>query len=378
MQTNIAEQNETMLRAIAALSGAIKRPEKADEPFPRHVWSAIADTGLFAELIRSDIELNRRIQRTMAGLEKLGEISCDPGLNFTVATHLASTMCALSKFGAMELRERYLRSLAAGELIGAHAISEPHAGSDALAMTTSAVRDGETFVLNGQKAFVTNGPIADLIVVYAKTGEGKAISNVSAFLVPTDIEGIMRGAPMRKVGLETSPLSTLTLRDCRIPASHMLGREGGGFPILSYVMKREILFAFIGTVGEMRRRLDRCVKYANERKQFGVSIGTFQSVSNRIADMKIRYELSRKWLYHVAYKLSTSHDVTSDIGIAKVFVSEAALSTALDAMHIHGADGYLAEHGFGDAITAAAAGPIYSGTNDIQRNRIAAMLGVIQ
>ncbi len=378
MLTHIFEQNETMLRAITALSGTVKRPVKVGEPFPSNTWAAIAGTGLFMELVRPDIDPNSRVLRTMGGLEKLGEISDDPGLNFSIATHLASTMCALAKFGSMEMRERYLGNLAAGKLIGAHAISEPDAGSDALAITTSAVRDCEIFILNGQKAFVTNGPIADLIVVYAKTREGKAAGNVSAFLVPTNIDGVTRGAIMRKAGLETSPLSTLTLHECRIPTSHMLGREGGGFSILSYVMKREILFAFISNVGEMRRRLNRCVKYANERKQFGVSIGTFQSISNRIAEMKIRYELSQKWLYYVASKLSTSHDVTSDIAIAKVFVSEATLSTAIDTMHIHGAAGYLAEHGFGDAITSAAAGPIYSGTNDIQRNRIAAMLGVIQ
>jgi len=376
MMIETTDRNDTLLAEISSLGEKIRRPTGVDQPFPRGAWSAIAEKGLFGGLTRRHERGSTPIVSTMTALEKLGEVSRDPGLNFSVATHLASTICPLAKFGSSELQERFLGDLQAGLLIGAHAISEIDAGSDALSMDANAVADGETFILTAEKAFVTNGPIADVIVVYAKTRAGNAVGNVSAFLVPTNIDGVERGAAIEKAGLHSSPLGTLSLKECRIPASYMLGREGGGFPILSYVMKREILFAFIINVGEMRRRLDRCVSYANQRTQFGRRIGTFQSVSNRIAEMKMRYELSQKWLYYIASKLPTNNDVTSDIAIAKVFISEAAISTAIDAMHIHGGHGYLAETGFGDEIASAVAGPIYSGTNDIQRGRIAAMLGV--
>lgn len=245
-------------------------------------------------------------------------------------------------------------------------------------MATSAVRDGDDFILTGRKAFVTNGPIADVIVVYAKTAEGRAVGDVTAFLVPTASDGVVRGAPMQKASLSSSPLGALELSGCRVPASNMLGKEGSGFSVLSYVMKREILFAFVINVGEMRRNLEKCTRYVKERKQFGTNIGAFQSVSNRIADMKIRYEMSQKWLYYAASKLQTSQDITSDIAIAKVFVSEAAIASSLDAIQIHGGRGILSEEGLDAALAGAIAGPIYSGTNDIQRGRIAALLGVGQ
>ncbi len=141
-------------------------------------------------------------------------------------------------------------------------------------------------------------------------------------------------------------------------------------------MKREILFAFAITVGEMRRRLDTCVAYANHRRQFGANIGSFQAVSNRLADMKIRYELSQKWLYYVADKIRSNDDIASDIAIAKIFVSESAVASALDAIQIHGGRGILSETKLDADLASAVAGPIYSGTNDIQRGRIAALLGV--
>lgn len=378
MMIDLPTRNEILLSAISALKDVIERPTGATEQFPREGWSAIAKTGLFAELVRNDLAGPASVKATVAALERLGEVCEDPGLNFSVATHLASTIYAVARYGSEDLRQQILGDLTAGRLIGAHAISEETAGSDALAMRTHAERDGDAFVIKGDKAFVTNGPIASVIVVYAKTRIGNAVGNISAFLVPTDLPGVEPGAPMAKSGLQNSPLGSLHLNGCRVPATYMLGREGGGFGILSNVMKREILFAFILNVGEMRRRLDRCVRYANQRKQFGTNIGSFQSVSNRIAEMKIRYELSQKWLYYVTSKLATNSDITSDIAIAKVFISEASIATAIDAMHIHGGAGFLAESGFGAEIASAVAGPIYSGTNDIQRGRITAMLGVAQ
>jgi alkylation response protein AidB-like acyl-CoA dehydrogenase len=364
---------------LSALGTALRdRPRGADAPFPREAWAAIAETGLFGELVDASRTPAERMTRTLAALERLGETCEDGGFGFSVVTHIASTVSSLSQFGTPEARARFLPDLIAGRLVGAHAISEPEAGSDALAMRARAVRDGDAYVLTAEKAFVTNGPIADVVVVYAKTGAGDGVGDVSAFLVPTDLPGVRPGPAMSKVGLVTSPLGTLSLEGVRVPASHRLGREGSGFFILSWVMKREILLAFMVQVGEMRRRIERCVRFVNERRQFGATIGSFQSVSNRIADMRIRYELSRAYLLQAAENLTSSKDATTDIAVAKVFVSEAAIATALDALHIHGGKGFLAETGLGAALCDAVAGTIYSGTNDIQRGRIAAMMGVKQ
>jgi len=361
---------------LSAVADVLNAPRHEGDPFPRDAWAALANTGLFAQMARTDLEPMERVSRTMAALEQLGELCRDGGLSFSAVTHIASTISALAQFGTAQLVARLMPDLVAGTLIGAHAITEAEAGSDALAMTCRAVADGEHYVITGEKAYVTNGPIADVVVVYAKTGNGNGVRDVSAFLVPTSLPGVVRGPAMRKVGLLSSPLGTLSLDGVRVPADHRLGREGSGFFILGHVMKREILFAFTVNVGEMRRRLDDAVRFANSRRQFCSPIGSFQSISNRLADMKIRYELSRAFLRQTAAKLATNRDVASDIAIAKIFVSESAISTSLDALHLHGARGFLTETGLGSDVCNAVAGTIYSGTNDIQRTRIAALMGV--
>ncbi len=351
--------------------------ESAPTGFPREKWQAVASTGIFRRATTAESKRDA-IRSTIASLERLGEICKDSGLTFSIATHLASTITALDKFGSPEIKARYMDDLVSGQLIGAHAISEPNAGSDALSMTTTALEEGDDFIINGHKAFVTNGSIADVIVIYARTSQAANADCVSAFLVETRTLGVHLGPTMKKVGLNTSPLCELTLKNCRVPKENMIGRRGAGFFVLSYVMQREILYSFIINVGEMHRRLTRCVLYANSRHQFGSPIGSFQSVANKIAEMKIKYELSRRWLYHIAELMSASKDVTSEVAIAKVFVSENALSTSIDALHIHGEYGFIASNGLGTEVCNALAGPIYSGTNEVQRGRIAALLGVKQ
>jgi len=363
--------------SIDAIADILDCEYPTNSHFSYEKWSAVSDSGIFQNAANAPSK-HEAILSTMAALERLGELCKDSGLTFSVATHLASTITALDKFGNPELKGRYINRLVKGDIIGAHAISEPKAGSDALNMTTTAEEHEDCFVLNGQKAFVTNGSIADVIVVYAKTNNASTADCVSAFLVETQSEGVSLGPAIEKVGLSTSPLCELSLDNCRVPKENMIGRRGAGFFVLSHVMQREILYSFIISVGEMQRRLKRCTQYANFRRQFGSPIGSFQSVSNKIADMKIRYELSRQWLYHVADRMIANKDVNGDIAIAKVFVSESALSTSVDALHIHGGYGYVASNGLGTEVCNALAGPIYSGTNDIQRGRIAALMGISQ
>ncbi len=363
--------------SIDSIAHALDTTPLTDSDFPQEKWQAVASTGIFRRAINANSKRDA-IRSTVASLERLGEICKDSGLTFSVVTHLASTITALDKFGTPELKSRYMDELVSGKLIGAHAISEPNAGSDVLSMTTIAHEEGDDFVINGHKAFVTNGSVADVIVVYAKTNEAATANCVSAFLVETRTPGVHLGPTIEKVGLSTSPLCELTLKNCRVPKKNMIGRHGAGFFVLSYVMQREILYSFIIGVGEMHQRLTRCVSYANTRHQFGSPIGSFQSIANKIAEMKIKYELSRWWLYHVAELIIANKDVTSEVAIAKVFVSENALATAIDALHIHGGYGYVASNGLGTEVCNALAGPIYSGTNDVQRGRIAALLGINQ
>ncbi|MFI2712192.1 acyl-CoA dehydrogenase family protein [Micromonospora sp. NPDC018662] len=345
--------------------------------FPRAKWEAVRRTGLLGLPIGERWGgLGQDLPTTMYVLEGLGEGCRDAGLNFSVTTHLVSTGIAVQRFGSPALRDRYLPDVASGAVIGAHAITEPDSGSDALAMRTRAVRDGDHFVLTGQKAFVSNGPVADVVVVYARTSEGGGPLGVTAFLVERDTPGLVVGPPTAKMGLRTSPFGELYLDGARVPATNVVGAVGGGFLVLDHVMKWEILCGFAVNAGEMRARVDRCREYARGRTQFGRPIGTFQAVAHRIVDMEIGVRTARALLYDAAARMAAGATVTTDIAVAKVVASEANLASALAAVQIFGGNGYTTEYGVEKELRNAVAGTIYSGTSETQRNRIAAMLGL--
>jgi alkylation response protein AidB-like acyl-CoA dehydrogenase len=282
----------------------------------------------------------------------------------------------IQRFGKEALKQRYLSAICNGTMIGAHAITEPSSGSDALGMKTTAVADGDFYVLDGSKTFITNGPIADLFIVYARTDPKPGAWSVSAFVVERNTPGFSVGPPMEKMGLRTSPLCELFFDNCRIPAGNMIGKPGLGFSILDYVMKWEILCSFIINVGEMQHRFERCVEYARTRRQFNTPIGSFQSIANKIVDMKIRVETARSWLYQTGARFQAGANVTTDIAIAKLLASESNVASALDAIQIFGGNGYMTEYGLEKELRNAVAGTIYSGTSEVQRDRIAKMLGL--
>ncbi|OEJ22368.1 acyl-CoA dehydrogenase family protein [Streptomyces subrutilus] len=349
----------------------------AEAAFSRENWAAVAATGILG--LPFDERwggLGQSLLTTMYVLEGLGEGCRDAGLNFSVCTHIVSTGVPLHRFGSPELKDRFLPGICSGGLIGAHAISEPGSGSDALAMRTRAVRDGDHFVLNGSKAFVSNGPVADLLTVYARTSDRPGPLSITAFLVERDTPGLTVGGPIAKMGLRTSPLSELYFDDCRVPASHVVGRVGGGFLVLDHVMRWEILCSFVINAGEMRHRVARCVEYARGRTQFGQPIGSYQAVSHKIVDMEVGVETARHWLYATAEKMAAGETVTRDIAMAKLVTSEANVASALNAVQIFGGNGYMAEYGIEKELRNAVAGTIYSGTSEIQRNRIASLLGL--
>ncbi|MFF9778151.1 acyl-CoA dehydrogenase family protein [Streptomyces sp. NPDC013978] len=349
----------------------------AEAAFPRAQWDLLRTTGILGLPFEEQWGgLGQDLLTTMYVLEGLGLGCRDAGLNFSVCSHMVSTGVPLQRFGSQQLKEHYLPGLCSGDLIGAHAISEPDSGSDALAMRTRAERDGDDYVLTGSKAFVSNGPVADVITVYARTSDRPGPLSVTAFLVDRDTPGLSVGRPVSKMGLRTSPLCELYFDECRVPATQIVGRRGGGFLVLDHVMRWEILCSFVINAGEMRDRVERCVEYARTRTQFGQPIGSYQAVSHKIVDMEIGVETARHWLYAAARKMAAGENVTRDIAIAKLVTSEANVASALAAVQIFGGNGYMAEYGIEKELRNSVAGTIYSGTSEIQRNRLASMLGL--
>ncbi|PPK68414.1 acyl-CoA dehydrogenase family protein [Actinokineospora auranticolor] len=367
---------EGVTRWCAAFSaGHLERDARAR--FPHEQWAQVCRSDLLRLPFDPDRGgLGRDLVTTMRVLEALGRGCRDGGLSFSVCTSMVSVGVPVQRFGTDAQRARYLTGICSGELIGAHAITEPDGGSDALAMRTTGRRDGDDFILNGGKAFVTNGPVADVIVVYARTHPDGGPLGTTAFLVDRDTPGLVVGPPIAKMGLRTSPFSELSLEDCRVPADRVLGRVGSGFLVLDHVLKWEVLCSFAISLGEMRHRLARCVEYAGRRAQFGRPIGEYQAVSHQIVELKVGAETTAKWLYDTAAKVLRGEPVTTDLAITKLVAGEANLASAMTAVRLFGGNGYTTEFGLEKDLRDAVAGTIYSGTSEIQRNRVAAMLGV--
>ena len=351
--------------------------DDAAERFNRDKWQLIRESGViripFAEQWSG---LGHDALTLVYVLEELGYGCRDAGLLFALATQVVSAAIPLQKFGSEELKERYLARLIDGEIISAHAISEPSAGSDAMAMSTTATPDGDGYLLNGGKTFITNGPIADVITVYAKIETGDGASGITAFLVPADTPGFHVGPPIAKLGLNTCPFCELEFTDCRVPASNIVGKPGAGFFILEHVMNWEILCIFMMMAGEMQERMERCIAHVKKRTAFGVPIASNQYVAGKIVDQKIGIETSRKHLYDTARRFAKGRSVTTEISMAKLVTSEANLASALSAVQLFGGRGYMREYGMEKGLRDAVGAPIYSGTNEMQRVRIASMLGL--
>jgi alkylation response protein AidB-like acyl-CoA dehydrogenase len=345
----------------------------------REGWKACAEMGLLGLPVPETYGgLGLDCVSSMLAMEALGYGAEDQGLAFAINTQLWTCEVPILHFGTADQKDRYLPRLVTGEIAGGHATTEPGSGSDAFAMQTKAVEKDGSWIINGSKTFITNAPFADVLIVFASTGEQKRgfSGGITAFLVDTTTRGVTIGPPQKKLGLRTSPTAEVFLEDVEVPASAMLGRKGGGAAIFTSEMEWERSCLFACHLGAMERQLEQCVKYAQDRVQFGQPIGKFQSVSNRIADMKMRIEVGRQILLKVAWLKDQDRRAGLESAIAKLYVSESYVQSSLDAVAIHGGYGFTEEYGVERMLRDSVGSVLYSGTSDIQRNIIARWLGL--
>ena len=312
----------------------------------------------------------------IAALEALGYSCPDNGLIFSLNAQMWACQYPIERFGTEDQKAKYLPAMCDGSLIGAHAMSEPGAGSDAFSLTTTATPDGNGYRLNGSKTFVTNAPVADLFVVFARAPGSSGFAGLSGFVVERETPGLSVGPPLQKMGLNTSPMGEVFLDDCFVPSSSLLGRRGAGMPVFSAAMEQERSMILASTIGTMERGLERSIAHAREREQFGQSIGKFQAVSHRLVDMKLRLETARLLLYRLGWLLDHGQSTGLDSALVKLHLGESFVASSLDALQIHGGYGYMAEYGLERDVRDALASRIYSGTSEIQRNLAARHLGL--
>jgi alkylation response protein AidB-like acyl-CoA dehydrogenase len=345
--------------------------------FPAEKWQRLAEWGYFGNRVPPEFGgagLDLLTGALVA--EGLGEGCRDGGLVFSAGVQAWVLTSGLLTYGTEEQKRRYLPGLAAGSTIGALAITEPETGSDAFAMRTRATRRDAGWSLAGRKTYITNGPAADLVICFAATGEGGALGGISVFLVETDTPGVERTASMGKMGLRTSPLGDLVLDDASVPDENVLGEIGAGALVFNELMEWERIWPSASQVGAMQRDLDEARAYSKERKAFGAPIATFQGISNRIVDMKVRLEAARLLVYRAASLKAEGRSALAESALAKLWVSESAVASGLDSIQVHGGYGYMSEAGIERRLRDAVGSRIYSGTSEMQRAVLSRSMGL--
>lgn len=351
--------------------------DRASE-FNRTHWQHCADFGIQGMVVPALYNGDRDtdFMTAMLAMEALGFGCRDNGLIFALNAHMWTVQLPLLQFGSDEQKQRYLPAMSDGSMIGAHAITEPQTGSDVFNMSTLAQRVDGGYRLTGHKHYVSLAPVADVALVFALTDPDAKKWGVTAFLVDTAADGVRVGPNREKMGLRTVPFSDLYFEDCFVSDDQRLGPEGAGVSLSTSFLEWERCAILAGQLGAMEFQLDRCIAYARERKQFGQSIGQFQSVSNRIADMRLRLETSRLLLYKTAWLKQSGSNAMVEAALLKLHLAESFMASSLDAIRIHGGKGYMSDEGIERDARDAIGGTIYAGTSDIQRNIVARLLGL--
>jgi alkylation response protein AidB-like acyl-CoA dehydrogenase len=345
--------------------------------FPRQLWEKCAEMRLlampFPEQYGGD---GFDFVSTVAVYHALGYASKDSGLVHALMTQIISGLQILL-FGSEELKAKNLPNIASGKLIYAQAITEPGSGSDALAMRTTARKVGDGYILNGTKTMISNGPVADRVLIFAVTDPvKKPFGGVSCFIVSQGDPGFSAGKPMEKMGLRTLTNGELVFSDCRVPSLALIGREGQGSMLFGETMEWERTLIPACLLGELERIIEECVKYAKERQAFGQSIGDFQAISHKLARMKMNAELGALALYSAAALKNRRKRAAMETSTAKLFISESLKQAALDAVQIRGGYGYMSEYDAERELRDSIASTIYSGTSEMQLNIIARLAGL--
>ena len=346
--------------------------------FDRTLWSKCGDLRL--QGLAVPIEHGGRgldpLSCAMA-LEALGYGCLDGGLVFAIGAHLLAAAVPLWKHGSEAQRSTYLPRMCNGAWVAANAMTEPDAGSDVFSITTRAVPDADGFRLTGVKTLITNAPTADVAIIFAVTDQEKGFhGGLTAFLVELSTPGVVRLEPHHTMGVRSCPVGELRLDNVFVSPEAVLGGVGGGSGVFTTAMDWERTCLFATHVGAMDRLLELAIKRARTRRQSGLPIGKFQSVSNRLADMKVNLEAARLLVYQAAWRLEFARTVSLEAAIAKLFTSESLLEAAISAVRIHGGSGLFEENDVERALRDAMSSTIYSGTSDIQRNIIARWLGL--
>jgi alkylation response protein AidB-like acyl-CoA dehydrogenase len=358
---------QSMVREFAReVVGATAAERDRTKEFPLSNLQQMGELGLMGMMI--PLEYNGAGADTVSYVLALSEIAYACASTAVVMSVQNSIVCdSIHRYGSEEQKQQYLKPLAAGEIIGAFALTEPNAGSDPVRQTAKAERDGDHFIINGTKRFITSGNNAGLVIVTAKTDESQRHKGISAFIVEKGTPGFAVGREEDKMGLRASDTTDLMFDDCRIPAQNMLGQEGDGFKIAMTCLDGGRIGIAAQSMGVAQAALDAAVKYAKEREQFGKPISKFQGLRWMIADMATEIEAARQLTFSAAATKDRGEKYTLQASIAKLYASEMVNRITAKALQIHGGYGFTKEYAVERFYRDARVFTIYEGTSEIQR-----------